>query len=91
MNIKHLNYFREIVNCEFNLSEAARKLNITQPSLSMLISSWENSYDICLFKKINSRFTGLTGAGEYVYNYATEMLEKQEVFYKGLEDYKNVE
>lgn len=91
MNIKHLSYFREIVNSEFNLSEAAKRLNITQPSLSMLISSFENSYDICLFKKVNSRFISLTEAGEYLYNYANEMLEKQDFFYKGLEAYKNPE
>ncbi|MDR3215338.1 MAG: LysR family transcriptional regulator [Bacilli bacterium] len=80
MNIKHLDYFREIVDSDFNLSKAAKKLRITQPSLSMLINSWEGTYGVKLFMKSNSRFTGLTKEGEFIYNHSINLLEQHHKF-----------
>lgn len=64
MEFKQLLYFVEIVNADFNLSRAAEKLHITQPSLSMMISDLEKNNRIKFFKKKNSRYVGLTVEGE---------------------------
>lgn len=70
MDIKQMQYFVEIVNSNFNLSRAAEKLHITQPSLSMLITELESNYKIKLLTKQNSRYSGLTAEGKILYDEA---------------------
>ncbi|MDF9867518.1 DNA-binding transcriptional LysR family regulator [Bacilli bacterium PM5-3] len=88
MDIKHLDYFREIVDSQFNLSKAASKLHITQPSLSMLVTSWEKQYGIKLFNKNKGRYIGLTKEGEYIYNHSIQLLEMHNNFLYALEEIK---
>ncbi len=89
MDIKHLDYFREIVDSQFNLSKAAHKLHITQPSLSMLITSLENQYGIKLFNKSKGRYTSLTKEGEYIYNHSKQLLKLHNYFLSTLEEMKS--
>lgn len=86
MDLKQLDYFREIVDSEYNLSKAAKKLHITQPSLSMLVNSWEKQYGIKLFIRDKGRYTSLTREGEYVYNHAINLLELHNNFLYSLEE-----
>lgn len=88
MDIKHLDYFREIVDSHFNLSKAASKLHITQPSLSMLVTSWEKQYGIKLFNKNKGRYIGLTKEGEYIYNHSIQLLKMHNDFLYSLEEIK---
>jgi DNA-binding transcriptional LysR family regulator len=88
MDIKHLDYFREIVDSQFNLSKAASKLHITQPSLSMLVTSWEKQYGIKLFNKNKGRYIGLTKEGEYIYNHSIQLLKMHNEFLYSLEEIK---
>ena len=88
MDIKHLDYFREIVDSQFNLSKAANKLHITQPSLSMLVTSWEKQYGIKLFNKNKGRYIGLTKEGEYIYNHSIQLLRMHNDFLYSLEEIK---
>ena len=88
MDIKHLDYYREIVDSKFNLSKAANKLHITQPSLSMLINSWEKQYGIKLFNKHKGRYIGLTKEGEYIYNHALQVITLHNEFLFSLEEIK---
>jgi len=88
MDIKHLDYFREIVDSQFNLSKAANKLHITQPSLSMLVTSWEKQYGIKLFNKNKGRYIGLTKEGEYIYNHSVQLLKMHNEFLYSLEEIK---
>ncbi|MFV0424240.1 MAG: LysR family transcriptional regulator [Bacilli bacterium] len=74
MDFKQLVYFVEIVNANFNLSRAAEKLHITQPSLSMMISDIEKTYKIKFFKKNNSRYVGLTSEGEVLFDEAKKII-----------------
>lgn len=74
MDFKQLLYFVEIVNADFNLSRAASKLHITQPSLSMMISELEKSNRIKFFKKNNSRYVGLTIEGEVLFEEAKKII-----------------
>jgi len=88
MDIKQLDYFREIVESNFNLSKAANKLHVSQPSLSMMINNWENQYGIKLFVKKNSRYHALTKEGEYIYNHAIQVLKLHNDFLYSLEEIK---
>lgn len=88
MDIKHLDYFREIVDSNFNLSRAAKKLHITQPSLSMLVSNWEKQYGLKLFNKNKGRYIGLTKEGEYIYNHSIQLLKLHNSFLYSLEEIK---
>ncbi|KWX72952.1 LysR family transcriptional regulator [Paenibacillus riograndensis] len=64
MDIKHLEYFIEIVNSSCNLSVAAKKLCVTQPSLSLLIKNFEDEENVNLFERYKGRLQNLTPAGE---------------------------
>ncbi len=75
MDIKQMNHFVTIVNSDFNLSKAASTLHITQPSLSILIHELESTYNVKLLTKENSRYTGLTPEGEYLYKEANRILK----------------
>ncbi len=75
MDIKQMHHFITIVNSNFNLSKAASTLHITQPSLSILINELESTYNIKLLTKENSRYTGLTPEGEYLYQEANRILK----------------
>lgn len=67
-------YFLAIAECR-NLTEAANKLFITQPSLSKFLKQLEFSLGVELFDR-KKRPMELTQAGEIYYKYVIEMMEK---------------
>ncbi|MDL2212261.1 LysR family transcriptional regulator [Erysipelotrichaceae bacterium OttesenSCG-928-M19] len=67
MDIKQLNYFIAIVENDFNLSKTSKKLNITQPTLSQMITEIESEYNVKLFDKEYGRFKRLTKIGNKFY------------------------
>lgn len=76
MDIKHLRYFIGIVENDFNLSRASQNLYVSQPALSMMINEFEGRENVRLFKRENSKITGLTYVGENYYREAKELIEK---------------
>ena len=68
MNFLQLQYFAAVVE-EGSISQAARKLNISQPPLSMQIKNLEEEYGVKLFER-GSRHIRLTESGELLYGYA---------------------
>lgn len=76
MDIKHLRYFIGIVENDFNLSRASQNLYISQPALSMMINEFEHRENVQLFKRANSKITGLTYIGENYYQDAKELIAK---------------
>jgi len=74
MDLRHLNYFVEVVKSNFNLSLAAKRLYISQPALSQLIKSFEDSENIELFERSKGRLQGLTLAGDVFYDNAKKIL-----------------
>lgn len=78
MDILQLYYFINIVECNFNLSLAAKKIHISQPALSQFISNFESEKEILLFYRKNGRLNGLTPAGERIYEYALKITEQHE-------------
>ncbi len=78
MDIVQLYYFINIVECNYNLSLAAKKIHISQPALSQFISNFEKEKDLLLFNRKNGRLHSLTSAGERLYQFALTITEQHE-------------
>ena len=72
MDIRVLNYFVTIAQ-ERNITRAADKLLVTQPTLSRQIKDLEEELGVILFRR-SSRELQLTEDGQYLYNRALEIL-----------------
>lgn len=87
MDLKQLNYFVTIVN-EGNISNAAKKLHMSQPPLSTQIHLLEDELGCVLFER-GSRQIQLTEAGKLLYNRALTLLEMSDILKSELADYNN--
>lgn len=67
MNIEHLKTFHCIAGVG-NFTQAARKLFLTQPAVSMQIQQLEHTLGVVLFDRSHRRIT-LTSEGEVLYSY----------------------
>lgn len=74
MTLQQLKYMIEIVNCG-SINEAAKKLYITQPSLSNAVKELETEMGIELFKR-NSKGITLTIDGAEFLGYARQVVEQ---------------
>ena len=76
MNLVQLKYFHAV--CKFQtVSEPARYLSISQPSLSSAIKELENEFGVTLFRR-HYRGMVLTEEGEIFYKASKDILEKCE-------------
>lgn len=66
MNTNQIDYFLVVAELE-NISEASRRLYVSQPVLSRMIASLERELDIALFEK-NGRNIKLTSFGSELYD-----------------------
>lgn len=67
MSIHKLRYFISIVENNFNISNAAEDLHISQPALSQIMKSFEYEMRAELFNRRKGRLTSLTPFGQEVY------------------------
>jgi len=72
MKFRHLNIYKTVCE-EGNMTKAAGKLFMTQPSVSQAIRELEAHYEVRLFDRI-SRKLYLTSAGEELLKYANHMI-----------------
>lgn len=75
MNTKLIEYFIMIVENDFNITEAAQELFISQPALSKAINKFEKDNSLVVFKRARGRLQGLTPAGTTLYIKGKELLE----------------
>ncbi|MEN6327876.1 MAG: LysR family transcriptional regulator [Syntrophomonas sp.] len=73
MTIRHLRIFKAVYD-ERNMTAAANKLFMTQPSISQAIKELESYYGVVLFERL-SRKLYVTESGEKVYQYATHIIK----------------
>ncbi|WP_411683152.1 LysR family transcriptional regulator [Clostridium thailandense] len=73
MMIRHLKIFIA-VHDELNMTAAANKLFMTQPSVSQAIKELENYYGVVLFERL-SRKLYVTESGEKLYQYASHIIK----------------
>lgn len=72
MNFRHLAAFRALMECA-SVTEAAKKLHITQPALSRMIMALEQELDVKLFHRQRKRLLPTAGA-ERIYREAQRIL-----------------
>ena len=73
MTIRELEIFIEVVKTK-SMSEAAKKLNVSQPTVSHAISEIENEYNVVLFKRVSKKLY-ITATGNKLYNYSLRILD----------------
>ncbi|RHW38370.1 LysR family transcriptional regulator [Lysinibacillus yapensis] len=76
MDIRQLQYFREIVN-QGSISKAAESLNIAQPPLSQLLKKMENELGTTLIHRYRKKWE-LTETGEILFDYANQTLSQMD-------------
>ncbi len=76
MTIRHLQIFQTVCSCN-SITAAARRLNITQPSVSIAIKELEAFYHTKLFDRINRRIY-LTEEGMSLLQYTDTLLSQYE-------------
>lgn len=78
MNLRQLRALCEIVENDFKISNAAKALYTSQPSVSRHISSLEEEVGATLFRRTDKRIIGLTDAGVDILDAARRMLREAE-------------
>ncbi|HBG5343150.1 TPA: LysR family transcriptional regulator [Clostridioides difficile] len=87
MEIRMLKYFLTVAE-EQNITQAAKKLHITQPTLSRQIREFEESLQIDLFVRQNKKLY-LTEPGMFLKKRAEEILELNEKTEQEFANYQN--
>lgn len=82
MDLHHLEYIVEIAN-EKNISKAAQKLHVSQPTLSIYLSKLENDLNLKLFHRANNVLT-ITEAGQKYADTCRKILDLRNSLYKEL-------
>src|SRR5436190_6741338 len=75
MNLRHLEVFCTVVQCE-SFSGAAEQLIMTQPAVSMQVQAVERHFGVQLLERRNRRVV-LTEAGQAVHRWAQEVLRSE--------------
>ena len=87
MNSRQLQY-AIVLSQILNISQAAEKLNISQPALSKQILSLEKELGVVLFER-NTTPLSLTAAGESFIHAAKEILFKEQELKRSMQDFKS--
>lgn len=77
MTLQQLKYIIEVVNCG-SITEASKRLYISQPSLSNAIKELENEYNIEIFTR-TSKGISLSADGVEFLSYARQIIEQTEL------------
>ena len=85
MDVKQQEYFIAIAE-ERSISKAAKRLYISQPSLSQYLAKLEDSLNKRLFVREKNGTLTLTDAGTFYYESAREIVKIRDQFLKKLSD-----
>ena len=91
MTIRNLEIFKKVAELG-NMSAAAKKLYITQPSVSLAISEIEKEYDVKLFDRVGNHLR-LTPTGQQLLIYASGIIQQykeMELFLKDESHYSGI-
>lgn len=88
MKLHQLRAFQEIM-LTGSVSEAARKLNRTQPSVSASIASLENDLEMKLFERRNGRLVAVPEA-HYLLSESSELLDRVDTLKRNMRGLKSV-
>ena len=91
MTIRDLEIFIEVVKAK-NMSNAAKNLQISQPTVSHAISQIETEYNVKLFDRVSKKLY-ITDVGLRLYDFALNILEQFEdtvIFLQGSSTAHNI-
>ncbi|MGA0730551.1 MAG: LysR family transcriptional regulator, partial [Methylophilaceae bacterium] len=77
MKLQQLRCVYEIVNSNFNVSNAAENLHTSQPGVSKQIQLLEDEVKVKIFVRNGKRLVGLTEPGRFVYEAISDILKKE--------------
>ena len=77
MTIRHLKIFTTVAD-EKGMSAAAKKLHISQPSVSQAIAELEKYYGVKLFERLSQKIY-LTKEGELMLSFLLKKIKKQTI------------
>lgn len=83
MTLRHLTIFMAVVDAG-GMNKAAKKLHLSQPSISLAIAELEEHYGVKLFERLSQRLY-LTKDGELLLSFSRHILDS----YKQMEDMMN--
>ena len=83
MTLRHLTIFMAVVEAG-GMNKAAKKLHLSQPSISLAIAELEEHYGVKLFERLSQRLY-LTKDGELLLSFSRHILDS----YKQMEDIMN--
>lgn len=89
MSIRHLRIFLTVCECNNSITKAAKKLYMTQPSVSVAIQELEKYYGIILFDRISRRLY-LTEAGRQFLEYAQRIFALLDDMEKGIRNWDTI-
>lgn len=84
MTIRHLKIFTAVVDAG-GMSMAAKKLHISQPSVSQAVAELEKYYGVKLFERLSQKIY-LTGEGELMLSFSRHILDSFEQMEKAMND-----
>lgn len=87
MTLRHLLIFVTVCECH-TVTEAAKRLYMAQPAVSLAIRELENHYDVRLFDRIGRRLH-LTEPGQQVLGYARHILDSNEELEQQVKNWSN--
>ena len=86
MNVNHLKAFFEVAKAK-SFTLGAKKLNVSQPTLSMQVKSLENRFSVPLIKR-NKKTFELTEVGNIVFSHAEKIFALLHELQKELENFE---
>ncbi len=78
MEITQLRYLVSIVENNFNITQAAKQLYISQPALSKAVTMLEKETNLPIFERVKGRLVDLTTDGHLIYSHAKEIIQHHE-------------
>ena len=84
MRLTQLQYFLAVYEHQ-NITKAAEKLHVSQPSITIALKELENEYHVNLFHRINKKMC-LTEEGQIFYTYATKILKDVQELEDSIQD-----
>lgn len=88
MDVRQLTYFTEVAKQQ-SFTKAARKLHVTQPTISKMVRQLESELSTTLLDR-SSKHVQLTDAGEVVFERAIQIIQMVDEVHLALEDMEHL-
>ncbi|MBG9979752.1 LysR family transcriptional regulator [Facklamia sp. DSM 111018] len=91
MNLIHLNYFKAVCENDNNVSKAAKKLYVSQSTISASLKKLEDTLGIQLYERTNNNTLEITNEGKAIFLKTIQVLEQYDELLRTVSDLKHGE